>query len=211
MSDITIVKKENRYVYQDLPNGIPENRLLDFHSPYGCSKGTADQYVRDYARIFGLKTAVMRQSCIYGQRQFGIEDQGWVAWFTIASMLNRPITIYGDGMQVRDVLYVDDLFAAWYQASQNIDKLSGETFNVGGGTTFTLSLLELLAILEKIQNKKIPVSYADWRPGDQPVYISDINHIKSTLGWEPKIAPEQGVEKLYNWVKTNEAYITKIL
>jgi CDP-paratose 2-epimerase len=211
MTDIKIVKKENRYVYENLPNGIPENRLLDFHSPYGCSKGTADQYVRDYSRIFDLKTVVMRQSCIYGQRQFGIEDQGWVAWFTIASHLERPITIYGDGMQVRDVLYVDDLFDAWYSASKNIDNISGEIFNVGGGPAYTMSLLELLGILEEISQKKIPVSYSDWRPGDQPVYISDISHIKNKLNWEPKVTPKDGVAKLFAWVKENESNIKEIL
>jgi CDP-paratose 2-epimerase len=211
MEDIKIIKKGKKYIYKDLPGGIPEDRLLDFHSPYGCSKGTADQYVRDYSRIYEIPTVVMRQSCIYGQRQFGVEDQGWVAWFTIAASMNKPITIFGDGMQVRDVLYVDDLFNAWDIAVKKISKVSGEVFNIGGGPSYTLSLLELLDYLEKLLDKKISYSFDDWRPGDQPVYVSDISKAKKVLGWEPKVDPKEGVRLLADWIVQNKKVIKEQL
>lgn len=204
MTDIKIVKKKNRYQYKDYPKGISEERILDFHSPYGCSKGTADQYMIDYSRIYGLKTVVFRQSCIYGYRQFGIEDQGWVAWFTIAAMLNKQITIYGDGMQVRDVLFIDDLINAYELAIKNIEKVKGQAFNIGGGPKNTLSLLELISFLEKFFNKKIPLKFSDWRPGDQPVFICNIDKARKFLKWQPKITPQVGVKLLYEWVKENK-------
>lgn len=210
MEDIKIVEKNNRYEYKDMPNGIPENRLLDFHSPYGCSKGAADQYVHDYSRIYGLRTVVFRQSCIYGKRQFGIEDQGWVAWFTIAATLDRALTIYGDGKQIRDVLYVEDLARAFVSATKMIDKTVGKIYNIGGGIKNTLSLLELIAYLEKMLGKKINYSFGDWRPGDQPVYVSDIQKAKNEFGWEPKISVLEGVEKLSAWVKKNEDLFRKL-
>jgi len=203
MTDIEIVKENNRYKYKTMPEGIPESRILDFHSPYGCSKGSADQYVHDYSRIYNLKTVVMRQSCIYGSRQFGVEDQGWVAWFTIAAILGKKITIYGDGMQVRDVLYIDDLFNAWDTATKNIDKSSGKIFNVGGGKGYSLSLLELIDLLNKQLSIKIDYQFSDWRPGDQPVYISDISLIESTINWKPSIPPQDGVKLLSDWAKLN--------
>jgi len=203
MEDVEIIEKDGRYGYKDFPKGIPENRLLDFHSPYGCSKGAGDQYVRDYARIYGLKTVVMRQSCIYGRRQFGVEDQGWVAWFTIAAVLGKKITIYGDGKQVRDVLFVDDLFEAWDLVIKNIDRVSGEVFNIGGGAKLTMSLLELLDLLQEFLRTKIDYTFSDWRPGDQPVYISDISKAKKILGWEPRVDVESGVRLLADWVSRN--------
>ena len=203
MTDIKIVERKGKYAYKNIPKGISEERLLDFHSPYGCSKGTADQYMIDYARIYGLRTAVFRQSCIYGYRQFGIEDQGWVAWFTIAAALNKQLTIYGDGKQVRDVLFIEDLIDAYEAAIKNIEKVKGQAFNIGGGPKNTMSLLELLAFLEKFFNKKIPLKFADWRPGDQPVFVCDISKAKKKLGWAPKISPEAGVRLLYDWVKEN--------
>ncbi len=211
MSEIEIVKEGHRYVFKDLPKGISEDRLLDFHSPYGCSKGAADQYVRDFSRMYDLRSVVMRQSCIYGKRQFGIEDQGWVAWFTIAAQLGKPITIFGDGMQVRDVLYADDLFEAWDLATKNIDKVSGEIYNVGGGPNNTLSLLELLEMLEGLLEKKIDYKFDEWRPGDQPVYISDVSKIKDELDWEPKTIPQEGVEKMADWIITNTNLIQEHL
>lgn len=211
MEEVKIIKKGKRYAYRDLPGGIPETQNLDFHSPYGCSKGTADQYMRDYHRIYGLKTVVFRQSCIYGTHQFGIEDQGWVSWFTIASMLGKPITVYGDGMQVRDVLFVEDLVRAYDIAIQHIDKSAGKIYNVGGGPKLTLSLLELLALLEKKLGKKIPYMSADWRPGDQPVYISDIFKIKKELGWEPRISVNQGTGRMIDWILKEKELIEKVL
>lgn len=203
MEDIQTEEKNNRYEYKDMPHGIPENRLLDFHSPYGCSKGAADQYVRDYARIYGLKTVVFRQSCIYGYRQFGVEDQGWVAWFTIATLLNKPLTIYGDGKQVRDVLFVDDLVRAYEAAINRIDVTAGQVYNIGGGPTCQMSLLELLAFLEEFFNKKIPRAFADWRPGDQPVFVCDIRKAEKEFGWKPAIGVKDGVQKLAAWVQEN--------
>ncbi|MDP2918199.1 MAG: GDP-mannose 4,6-dehydratase, partial [bacterium] len=210
MEDIEIMERNNRHEYKDLPLGIPENRLLDFHSPYGCSKGAADQYVRDYSRIYGLRTVVFRQSCIYGKRQFGIEDQGWVAWFTIAASLDRPITIYGDGKQIRDVLFVDDLIQAFISATKMIDKTVGKIYNIGGGAENTMSLLELIAYLEEMLGKKIAYTFSDWRPGDQPVYVSDIRKAKEEFGWEPTISVKEGVERLADWVSRNKDLFQKL-
>jgi CDP-paratose 2-epimerase len=210
MEDVAIEEGESRYFYRDLPQGIREDRVLDFHSPYGCSKGAADQYVRDYARIYNLDTVVFRQSCIYGYRQFGVEDQGWVAWFVIATVLNRPITIYGDGKQVRDVLFIEDLIAAYELAWDKMDKVSGTIFNIGGGPANTISLLDLIALLKEEVNSSIPISYADWRPGDQPVYVSDIRKAETELGWRPRVSWEQGVRKLVQWVKDNRAMLEEL-
>jgi CDP-paratose 2-epimerase len=205
MEEVQVVEQPTRYAYADFPNGIPETQLLDFHSPYGCSKGAGDQYVRDYARIYGLKTVVFRQSCVYGTRQFGVEDQGWAAHFAIAAVLGRPISIYGDGKQVRDMLYVDDLIAAYLSALDRIDTLSGSVYNVGGGAQNTLSIwAEFGPLLERLLGKQIPVSYGDWRPGDQPVYISDIAKAERELNWKPAVAVEQGIERLVRWVQANK-------
>jgi len=203
MEDVKIVKKGRKYAYKDFPQGIPENRLLDFHSPYGCSKGCGDQYVRDYARIYGMKNVVFRQSCQYGPRQFGVEDQGWVAWFAIAAVLGKKITIYGDGMQVRDVLYIDDLVRAFRVATQKINAAKGKIYNIGGGPENTMSLLELIDFLEKHLDRRINYAHSDWRPGDQPVYVSDIRKAGKELGWEPRISVENGVARLIEWVKEN--------
>lgn len=197
------------YRYPSLLLGVAEHTGLDFHSPYGCSKGTADQYVRDYARIYGLKTVVFRQSCIYGPHQFGIEDQGWVAWFTIAAMINKPITIYGDGHQVRDVLHVDDLSRLYESAIKNINKVSGKVYNIGGGPGRASSVLQALSLLEVVMNKKIPLTFGDWRHGDQKVYISDIRRIKQDLGWEPKIDFPKGLASLVAWANESEKTIRK--
>lgn len=203
MKDLNIVEKNGRYLYWNLPEGVDENRNLDFHSPYGCSKGAADQYCRDYNRIYGLQTIVLRQSCIYGYHQFGIEDQGWIAWFCIAFALGRPITIYGDGKQIRDVLFIDDLIKAFELAYKNRKKAAGQIFNIGGGPQNTMSLHELLDYLEEQKGGKIQVSYDHWRPGDQKVFVGNIAKAQRELGWQPSIKPAQGVEKLYQWVCEN--------
>ena len=196
---------DGRWSYVDRPNGISESEPLDFLSPYGCSKGAADQYVLDFARIYGIRATSFRQSCIYGPRQFGIEDQGWVAWFAIASLLKRNITIFGDGRQVRDVLAVDDLLAAYEAAIRSPDKVAGEAFNVGGGPERTLSLLELIAMLEHRLQGKVPLQWSDWRPGDQKVYISDIRKLDRLLGWRPELTVSDGVNQLLDWVHDNRA------
>jgi CDP-paratose 2-epimerase len=210
MTDAVIVERGTRYEYRDRPEGIDERQNLDFHSPYGCSKGAGDQYVRDYARIYGLRTVVMRQSCIYGPRQFGMEDQGWVAWFTIAALLGKKITVYGDGKQIRDLLHVDDLFDAWGLAERNIDVAAGQVYNVGGGPRRTLSLLELLAMLTELLGREIPVEFADWRPGDQRVYVSDIRKARDELEWEPKTDVNSGVRRLYQWVVANQDLLQEV-
>ncbi len=203
MEDVGVVVRDGRYAYDSLPDGVPESRSLDFHSPYGCSKGAADQYVRDYHRIYGLNTVVFRQSCIYGYRQFGFEDQGWIAWFTIAAQLGKPITVYGDGMQVRDVLFVDDLVDAFEMAAASIDRTAGQVYNIGGGPGNVLSLVELLGHIERRLGAPIPVSHDDWRPGDQRVYISSIGKAAADFGWSPGISKADGLERLYDWVAAN--------
>ena len=210
MEDVRVVEKDNRYVYETLPLGCSEAQPLDFHSPYGCSKGSADQYVRDFSRIYGLRTVVFRQSCIYGPHQFGIEDQGWVAWFTLRSLFNQPVTIYGDGKQVRDVLYVDDLIGCYTAAVQHIDRASGRIYNIGGSSANILSLRDLVALLEKISGAKMNCSFGDWRPGDQRVYISDVRRAQEELGWRPATSPAVGIGKMRDWMIENKELIRKI-
>jgi CDP-paratose 2-epimerase len=183
--------------------GISEMQPLDFHSPYGCSKGAADQYVRDYARIYGLRTVCFRQSCIYGYRQFGVEDQGWVAWFTIAAVTGQPVTIYGDGKQVRDLLFVDDLLDAYDAAVARAEQVRGAVFNLGGGPLHTLSLLELVAMLEQLTGRPLRPSFAPWRPGDQPVFVADIARAGTALAWRPQVDVPTGLQRLYAWVEEN--------
>ena len=205
MEEVALKEEATRWRYADLVNGCPETQPLDFHSPYGCSKGTGDQYVRDYARIYGLRSVVFRQSCIYGPRQFGIEDQGWVAWFVIAAVTGRPITIYGDGKQVRDVLHVDDLLNAYDAAIEKIDVATGEVFNVGGGPQNVLSVwAEFEPMLENLLGRKIPVGRGDWRPGDQRVFYADVSKAKHELVWSPEIGVEEGIRLLFEWVQENK-------
>jgi CDP-paratose 2-epimerase len=204
MKEVGVVERYGRYGYQSLATGVPETRSLDFHSPYGCSKGAADQYVIDYHRIYGLRTIVFRQSCIYGYRQFGAEDQGWVAWFMIAGQFGRPITVYGDGKQVRDILFIDDLLDAYDCAFAVGDRAVGKAYNIGGGPENVMSLLELLAYIQKRQNRRIPYAFSDWRPGDQRVFVSDIHKAQSELGWTPKTDSSRGLGLLYDWVSANQ-------
>ena len=201
MEQLAVEEGATRYSYRDYPYGIAETQPLDFHSPYGCSKGAGDQYVRDYARIYDLRTVVFRQSCIYGPRQFGVEDQGWLAWFIIAALLEKPITIYGDGKQVRDILYVTDLLDAYDAAAAQIDQVAGEIFNVGGGPEQVLAVWsEFGPLLQELLGREIPVARDNWRPGDQRIYVSDIRKAKRLLDWQPQVSVRVGVERLYNWV-----------
>jgi CDP-paratose 2-epimerase len=205
MEDVPIVETNSRWVYENLPQGCPETQPLDFHSPYGCSKGAGDQYVRDYARIYGLRSIVLRQSCIYGPRQFGVEDQGWLAWMVIAAVTGRQISIYGDGKQVRDVLYVEDLLDAYDAAIVNIEQTKGKVFNIGGGPGNAISVwLEVRSILEKLKGGSIKVNHGDWRPGDQKVFVSDIRKAGHELNWTPKVNVEEGIHRLFEWVNTNK-------
>ncbi len=183
--------------------GINEDISLDFHSPYGCSKGAADQYIIDYARTYGMPATVFRMSCIYGPHQFGTEDQGWIAHFLISAIDGRPITIYGDGMQVRDVLYIEDLVDALLLAQANIQSLSGQAFNIGGGPANTISLLELVGIIRALRKEEPRIYFDDRRPGDQKYYVSDSGKFKAATGWTPKVSAARGVESLYHWLITS--------
>jgi CDP-paratose 2-epimerase len=204
MEDIKVIENESNYRYQDFPQGISEKFPLDFHSPYGCSKGTGDQYVRDYQRIYGLPTVVLRQSCIYGPRQFGVEDQGWLAWFIIAVLTGKQISIYGNGKQVRDVLFVEDLLDAYDACIENIDIAGGEVYNIGGGADQMISVWkEFSPLLEEMLGKKIPVVWGDWRPGDQKIYVSDIQKAFNELKWHPKVSVRNGLQQLFNWAQEN--------
>jgi CDP-paratose 2-epimerase len=208
MENVAIEEADSRYRYTEMTLGIPESMPLDFHSPYGCSKGSGDQYVHDYHRIYALPTVVLRQSCIFGPRQFGIEDQGWVAWFAIAALRNLPITIYGDGKQVRDLLYIDDLLNCYDAALEKIDWTSGKVYNVGGGPQNTISIWkEFGPILERLLDKKISVDWADWRPGDQHVFVSDIRKAYLELNWEPQVSVEEGIERLVKWLQENQGLL----
>jgi CDP-paratose 2-epimerase len=206
LEDLEFSANNTRYYPADAQikaHGISEARPLDFHSPYGCSKGAADQYVLDYARTYNLPAVVFRMSCIYGPHQYGTEDQGWVAHFAIRALEGQAISIYGDGRQVRDVLYVEDLVEAFLLAQQHMPQISGEAFNMGGGPENTVSLLEILKLLEAFGGKKIALQFGDWRPGDQQYYVSDIRKFRESTGWEPKYSVQQGVAKLYQWLRVN--------
>jgi len=200
-------EKKIRYITPDFPNGFDESLKLDFHSPYGCSKGAADQYMLDYARMFGLRTVVFRHSSMYGGRQFATYDQGWIGWFCQKAieiknrMLKKPLTIHGSGKQVRDVLYVDDVVKLYFSAIKNIDKAKGQAFNIGGGMENSLSLLELFEILERqfrieMRYKKLP-----WRESDQKVFVADIKKAKMLLNLEPTINKRDGIQKMLGWVR----------
>lgn len=182
--------------------GIDERQPLDFHSPYGCSKGAADQYVLDYARCYGLPNAVFRMSCIYGPHQHGTEDQGWVAHFARSVLADREVVFYGDGRQVRDLLYVEDLAAAMLQATDHIERTRGRAYNVGGGVQNTASLQQVVQQLSTLSGRIIRIRYEDWRPGDQRYYVSDIRQLCNDTGWHPRVSVTNGLRKLYEWLAT---------
>jgi len=208
VNTIPISEKETRYEFSDpkFIDGIPEDFSTDAneHTPYGSSKYAADLFMRDFSAVYGMKTVTLRCSCTYGIRQFGNEDQGWVAHFTISSILNKPIIMYGNGKQVRDILVIDDLIKAFDTAFKHINKTKGQAFNIGGGPKNTISPLELINLLEKLTRKKIRFTFDDWRPFDQKVYISNIKKAKRTFGWEPKITKEEGIKKLFDWVNSEK-------
>jgi CDP-paratose 2-epimerase len=207
LEDLELSVQGQRYLPVDpqvAATGIGEDRPLDFHSPYGCSKGTADQYVADYARSYGLTTLVFRMSCIYGPRQFGTEDQGWVAHFILRALRGERITLYGDGMQVRDVLYVDDLVDAFLLAEQNAERLKGRAFNMGGGAGNTISLLDLLDRIERLQGKRPSTAFDAWRTGDQRYYVSDTSAFQRETGWQPRVGSEEGIALLFDWLATRQ-------
>ena len=202
MPDLPLQLNCTRYQPLDAATrtGINEERPLDFHSPYGCSKGAAEQYVLDYARTFGIPGVVFRMSCIYGLHQMGTEDQGWIAHFLIRAVERKPIVIYGDGMQVRDVLFVEDLVDAFLLAEANIHTLTGQAFNIGGGLGNTISLKELIELIGAIQGERPEIRSEGWRTGDQRYYVSDTRKFKAATGWAPKVCVREGVERLYRWL-----------
>lgn len=210
MDNIPIVENGGRYEYGEerYRKGVDESQPLDFHSPYGCSKGAADQYVHDYHRIYGMPTTVFRMSCIYGPHQFGNEDQGWVAHFIIGALLGMPLTIYGDGKQVRDILFVDDLVRAFEMVMANPTRAAGRVYNVGGGAENTVAIwTEFGASLRQLTGVDVQPAFGDWRPGDQLVYVSDITRIGRELGWFPEVSAPTGIARLVAWVQAQQAHI----
>jgi CDP-paratose 2-epimerase len=202
---ISIRENGKRYAFADpaYADGIPENFPTDHahHTPYGASKYSADIYAQEYAHTYGLRAGVFRMSCIYGPRQFGMEDQGWIAHFAISGALHKPLTIYGDGKQVRDVLFVEDLVRAYEAYAVRSKQLGGQVFNMGGGKDFTLSLLELVGLLEDGFQTKLEIAFADWRPADQKVFVSDIRKARENLKWAPETNPVEGVRKVLAWIR----------
>jgi CDP-paratose 2-epimerase len=205
LPDLPLYENGNRYITRNRRcRSISEQRPLDFHSPYGCSKGAAEQYVRDYARSFGLRTVVFRMSCIYGPHQLGNEDQGWVAHFLIRSLEGRPIVLYGNGKQVRDILYVDDLLDAFWLAYREINRLSGSVFNIGGGDANTVSLLELLELVKRFHGSLPEINFAEVREGDQRYFVSDTGSFSGRTGWRARVTVDEGLKRLRQWLADNE-------
>jgi CDP-paratose 2-epimerase len=203
LEDIALELRGRRYAPTDpeiATHGVSEARPLDFHSPYGCSKGAADQYVHDYARSYGLDTVVFRMSCIYGQRQFGTEDQGWVAHFLLRALQDAPLTLFGDGCQVRDILHVDDLVEALVLTERHMPQLRGRVFNIGGGPANVISLRDLLDQIEALHGSTPALAQEGWRTGDQRYYVSDTRAFRQATGWQPRVRAEQGIERLYRWL-----------
>ena len=203
LHDVPLTAEPTRYAVPAQAteaDGIGEDRGIEFHSPYGCSKGAAEQYVLDYARTFHLPATVFRMSCIYGPHQCGNEDQGWVAHFLLRALQGEPITIYGDGKQVRDILFVDDLIDAMLFAHANVDAVSGHAYNIGGGPANTISLLELVALIGSLQGEVPRVAFSDWRAADQRFYVSDTRRFGAATGWRPRVEVREGVSRLHRWL-----------
>jgi len=208
LADVDLDKTNDAYVPRDpavRATGIGEDRPLDFHTPYGCSKGAADQYVLDYARSFGVPTVVMRMSCIYGQRQMGTEDQGWVAHFLIRALSGEPIAIYGDGCQVRDVLDVGDAVEAYVAAWERIDAVQGRAFNLGGGPSNAISLKQLVVHMEDVIGRPVETTFSDWRAGDQRYYVSDTRLVRRELDLRAPTPWKKGVAALARWLQEERA------
>ncbi len=199
-----LIEKCHRWELRHPSNGVCEDQPLELSSPYACSKGAGDQYVRSYARTYGLSSVILRLSSVYGPHQFGTEENGWVAWFTIAAALGKPITIFGDGKQMRDILFIDDFLVLLDRTIEMRERTKGQVFNIGGGPRNTLSVRELLRLLRELTEREVEIDFGPWRAGDQPVYVSDITKAQETLLWEPRVAPRQGIRRLYRWVLDNQ-------
>ena len=207
LDGLDVVEEETRYAFRDLVRGVTEEQPLDFNSPYACSKGAADQYALAYHHIFGLRAVVFRQSCIYGPRQLGHEEQGWLAWFVRAALGGGPVTIFGNGKQVRDLLHVADLLRAYEQAVAAIDRTAGGAYNIGGGLELSVSVwAELGPLLEELLGERITARFADWRPGDQRVFVCDATAAERDFGWRPAIGVREGVRELVEWTRSEVAH-----
>jgi len=214
LEGVAVEERPTRYAPRDHKidaEGIDESQPVDFHSPYGASKGAADHYVLDYARTFGLPATLFRMSCIYGPHQFGTEDQGWVAHFLLHALNREPITIYGDGKQVRDILYVTDLVEAFLRAQRSIERMAGRAFNVGGGAQNSTSLLELLDLIADLHGAAPVLRFAETRTGDQRYYVSDTSRLLEVVGWQPQVAWREGVAQLYRWLKQHRSSQAPVL
>jgi CDP-paratose 2-epimerase len=203
LADVELQERGARYEPREHAirhSGVDERRPLDFCTPYGCSKGAADQYVLDYAHSYGVASVVFRMSCIYGPHQHGNEDQGWVAHFLIRALQREPITVFGDGKQVRDVLFVEDLVDAFLRAEHDAPRLAGQAFNIGGGPPNCLSLRELVGLIADLDGERPSVEFGPWRTGDQRYYVSDPSAFAAATGWRPRTSPQQGVRRLWQWL-----------
>ena len=212
LHDIALVDNGTAYLPVDdalREHGVGEGRPLDFYTPYGCSKGAADQYVLDYARSFGLPACVLRMSCIYGPRQMGTEDQGWLAHFLISAIEGRPISIYGDGRQVRDVLFVDDAVEAYVRAAANIGAVSGQAFNLGGGPANAVTLLDVLGAIEAVIGHRPEVGFDAWRPGDQRYFVADTRRVRDALGLPAALGWREGMARLASWLMTERSALSE--
>jgi CDP-paratose 2-epimerase len=207
LASLAVVEQDTRWAFRDLAGGVPESAPLDFNSPYACSKGAADQYALAYHRLYGVRTVVLRQSCIYGPRQLGHEEQGWLAWFVLAALDGTPITIFGDGKQVRDVLHVDDLLDAYQRAVTAIDRTAGRAYNIGGGPEQSVSVwAELGPLLQEELAIELAPSFAAWRPGDQRVFVADTSAAASDFGWRPSTTVRDGLRELVDWARAERAH-----
>ena len=212
LEDLAMAEAADRYLPEDSAvreRGIGEDRPLDFCTPYGCSKGVADQYVLDYAKSYGIPTAVLRMSCIYGPRQFGTEDQGWVAHFLIRALKGEPVTVYGDGKQVRDILHVSDAVAAYRAVLSDITRLKGRAFNLGGGPRNAVSLLAVLREIETIAGREVSVDFGDWRQGDQLFFVADCSRLSAETGWRARTDWREGLRDLASWLRANRPGLTR--
>jgi CDP-paratose 2-epimerase len=210
LADVPLTRKADAYAPPaHLRSGVDERRRLDFHSPYGCSKGAADQYVLDWRRSYGLPTCVLRMSCIYGPRQMGTEDQGWVAHFARRALAQEPISIYGDGRQVRDVLHVADAVAAYLSAWSRIEEVAGRAFNLGGGPDNAVSLLQVIGALERLTRRRIEVRFSDWRVGDQRYYVSDARAVRAALELPAARPWREGLADLFDWLRAEVAPVNR--
>ena len=213
LDDVRLLRRRSRYEPEEqriVRRGISEARPLDFHSPYGCSKGAAEQYVLDYARTFGVPATVFRMSCIYGPHQFGTEDQGWVAHFLIQALRRHPLTLYGDGLQVRDILFVDDLVNAMLLAHDRIEDTAGDAFNIGGSPSNTISLVELMDLIAELTGERPAFAIEPWRPADQRYYVSSTRKFERLTGWVPRVPVRQGIERLLSWLVASDVVEPRI-